>query len=57
VEEASQADDGSRQNVEDWGQCTRDWENWTVYFRHVQYDNGDVNSQESDIFQAIIVLH
>ena len=30
-EEASQADDGSMQNVEDWGDSTRDFENWTVY--------------------------
>jgi len=39
-EEASLADDGSMQNVEDWGHSTRECEDWTVYFRPVKYDNG-----------------
>jgi len=36
VEEASQADDGPTQNVEDWGHSTRECEDWTVYFRPVK---------------------
>jgi len=35
-EEASQADDGSTQNVEDWGHSTRECDDWTVYFRPVK---------------------
>jgi hypothetical protein len=36
-EEASQADDGSTQNVHDsLGHSTRECENWTVYIRHVK---------------------
>ena len=31
-EEASQAIDGSMQNVEDQGHSTREYDNWTVYF-------------------------
>ena len=31
--QASTADDGSTQNVEDWGYSTRECENWTVYYR------------------------
>ena len=38
-EEASQANDGSMQNVEDWGHTTRECEDWTVYFRPVKYNN------------------
>jgi hypothetical protein len=51
-EEALQADDGSTQNVEDWGRCTRECENWTVYFRHVKYVNGEVNAMASDVSEA-----
>jgi len=35
-EEASQADDRSTQNVEDWGHSTIECEDWTVYFRPVK---------------------
>jgi len=34
-DEASQADDGSMQNVEAWGRSTRDCEDRTVYLRYV----------------------
>jgi len=56
-EEASQADDGSTQNVEDWGHSTRECEDWTVYFRHVYYDNGEANATASNVSEAKTVLH
>jgi len=48
-EEALQADDGSTQNVEDWGHSTRECEDWTVYFRLVKYDNGEANAMASEV--------
>jgi len=54
--EASQADDGSRQNVEYCGHSTRECEDWTVYFRHVKYDNGEANATASDVSQATTIL-
>jgi len=35
-EEALPADDGSTQNMENWGHSTRESEDWTVYFRPVE---------------------
>jgi len=55
-EEESQADDGSTQNVEDWGHSTRECEDWTVYFRHIKYDNGEANATASDVSEAKTVL-
>jgi len=62
-EEASQANDGSTQNLEDWGHNTRDWghttrecKDWTVYFRPVKYDNGEANATASDVSEAKTVL-
>jgi len=55
-DEASQADDGSTQNVEDWGHSTRECEDWTVYFRHVKYNNGGANATASDVWEAKTVL-
>jgi len=55
-EEASQANDGSTHNVEDWGHSTRKCEDWTVYFRHVKYDNGEANAIASDVSEAKTVL-
>ena len=55
-EETSQANDGSTQNVEDWGQSTRQCEDWTVYFRPVKYDNGDANAMASEVSEAKTVL-
>jgi len=55
-EETSQADDGSTQNVEDSGHSTRECEDWTVYFRHVKYDNGERNATASDVSEAKTVL-
>jgi len=55
-EEVSQADDGSTQNVEDWRYSTRECEDWTVYFRHVKYDNGEANAMASDVSEAKTVL-
>jgi len=52
----SQADDGSMQNVEDWGHCTRECEDWTVYFRPGEYDNGKANAKASDVSEAKTVL-
>jgi len=48
-EESSQAHDGSMQNMEDWGHSTRECEDWTVYFRHVKYVNGEANATASDV--------
>jgi hypothetical protein len=55
-EEASQADDGSPQNVEDRGHSTRQCEDWTVYFRPVKYDNGEANAKASEVSEAKTVL-
>jgi len=55
-EGASQADDGSTQNVEDWGHSTRECEDWTVYFRRVKYDNGEANATASNVSEAKTVL-
>jgi hypothetical protein len=55
-EEASQADDGSTQNVEDWGHSTSECERWTVYFSHVKYDNCNANAMASDASEAKTVL-
>jgi len=51
-DEASQADDGSMQNVEDWGHTTREWEDWTVHSRPAKYDNGKANAMASDVSEA-----
>jgi hypothetical protein len=51
-EEASQADDGSTQNVQESGHSTRECENWTVYFRPVKYINGEANAMASDVSKA-----
>jgi len=55
-EEASQAVDGSTQNVEDWGHSTRECEDWTVYFRLVKYDHGEANTMASDLSEAKTVF-
>jgi len=55
-EEASLADNGSTQNVEDWGHSTRECEDWTVYIRPVKYDNGEANATASDVSEAKTVL-
>jgi hypothetical protein len=55
-EEASQADDGSTQNMEDCGHSTRQGEDWTVYFRYVKYDNGEANAMASNVSEATTVL-
>jgi hypothetical protein len=51
-EEGSQADDGLTQNVGDCGCCTRECEDWTVYFRHVKYVNGEANTTASNVSEA-----
>jgi len=55
-EEALQANDGSTQNVEDWGHSTRECEDWTVYFRPVKYDNGEANATVNNVSQVKTVL-
>jgi len=55
-EEASQADDGSTQNVEDWRHSTREGEDWSVYFRPDKYDNSKANATASDVSEAKTVL-
>jgi hypothetical protein len=54
--EPSQPDDGSMQKVEDWGQCTGEYSDWTVYFRRVKYDNCETNAMASDVVEAKTVL-
>jgi len=54
--EASQADDGSTQHVEDSGHSTRQCEDWTVYFRPVKYDNGEADATASEESEAYTVL-
>jgi hypothetical protein len=54
--EASQADDGSTQNVEDRGQSTRQCEDWTVYCRPVKYDNCEANTIACKVSEAKTVL-
>jgi len=51
-EDALQGDHWSTQNLEDWGHSTRDCEDWTVYFRPVNYDNGETNATVSDVSEA-----
>jgi len=55
-EEASQAGDGSTQNLEVWGHSTREGEDWTVYIRPVKYNNGEANATASDVSEAKTVL-
>jgi len=55
-DEASQADGGSTQNVEDWGYSTSEFEVWTVYFRPLKYNNGEANATASDVSEAKTVL-
>jgi len=62
-EDVSQADDGSRQNLEDWGHSTRDrghgtreCDDWTAYSSLVKYDNGKANAMASDVSEAKTVL-
>jgi hypothetical protein len=54
--EASLADDGSTQTVEDSGHSTRECEDWTVYFRNVIYDNGEANATASNVSEGKTVL-
>jgi len=55
-EDALEADNGSTQNVEDWGHSTRECEDWTVYFRHVKYDNSEATARASHVSEAKTVL-
>jgi len=55
-EDASQADNGSTQNVEGRGPSTRECEDWTVYFIIVKYDNCEANAKASDVSEAKHVL-
>jgi len=55
-EDASPADDGLTQMVENWGHSTTECEDWTVYFRHVKSENGKANATVSDVSEAKTVL-
>jgi hypothetical protein len=55
-EEASQANDRSTQNVEDRRHSTTECEDWTLYFRHGKYVNGEANATASDVSEAKTVL-
>jgi hypothetical protein len=56
-EEASQADDGLKQTLEDWGYSTREREHSTVYFRPVKYDNGEGDATASDVYEVHTVSY
>jgi len=56
VEIALQSDDGSTQNEEDTGHSIGEWEDWTLGFRPVKYDNGEANATASDVSEAKTVL-
>jgi len=51
-EEASQADNQSTRNLDDWKYSTRECEDWAVHFRPVKYDNGDPNATAGDVSAA-----
>jgi hypothetical protein len=55
-EKASQVNDGSTQNLEDWVYSTREYDDWTVYCRQVKYDNGDANATTSNVSEAKTLL-
>ena len=55
-EAASQDEDGSMQKLEAWEHSTRECDEWTVYFRPVQYTNGEANAMASDAFKANTVF-
>jgi len=48
-DEASQADNGSTQNVADWGHSTGQCEDWTICSRPIKYDNGKANATASEV--------
>jgi hypothetical protein len=50
--EASQADDGTSQNVEEGEHSTGECEDWIVYFKPVKYDNSEANAMNSDVFKV-----
>jgi len=51
-EEASQADDESTRNVEDWRYSTTECEDWTVYFRPIKSNNGEANAMATNVSEA-----
>jgi len=55
-EEPSQGDNGLTQTLENWGYSTREREDWTLYLRHVKYDNGEANAMASKVSEARTVL-
>jgi len=55
-EEASQADDGSTQNLEDSRHCTREYEDWTAYFRPEIYDNDKATATGCNVSESKTVL-
>jgi len=57
VEEALSADDGSTQNVEDWGHSTGECEDWKRYIWPVKYEIGEANSKARDVSEAKTVLY
>jgi hypothetical protein len=63
VEDKPQTDDRFMQISQHWGHRTSDWghgskefNNWTVYFRPVRYDNGKANAMASNVSEAKSVL-
>jgi hypothetical protein len=55
-QDASQADAELTQTLEDSVYSTRECEDWTVYFRPVKEDNGEVNATASDVCDGKTVL-
>jgi hypothetical protein len=55
-EQASQAHDGSTQNVKNSGHSIKECKDWTAYFRPAKYNNGKPNAMASDVSEAKAVL-
>jgi hypothetical protein len=47
--EGSQADDGTTQNVEDWGHRTTECEDWTVNFTPIKYENEEADATATSL--------
>jgi hypothetical protein len=56
-EQESQANDGSTENLDDWGYSTIQGEDWSVYFGQIKYHNGEANALASNVSQPKTVLY
>jgi len=53
-----ECEDGDNVDADEahWGHSTRECEDWTVYFRPVNYNNGEANATVSDVSEVKTVL-